>query len=278
MKYLSRAFQLLALFFVFACASKENAEATMDFANSEEMESLIPATEQAPPPEPSDQSVSVNQKLIKEGRLSFETTDLSKTRAQVLTAVQNSSGYISSDRESKEWDRNVQEITIRVPSKNFDRLVEAVGQGVKSFEVKDLSVRDVTEEYLDVEARVKTKKELEARYLQLLQKAKTIKEIMEVEQEIGKLRSDIEAAEGRLKYLGNRVALSTLHITFYQKIEFPEAEKQGPRFGKEFAEAFVSGWNGLIWFLVGLVNLWPFLLIIAGVVVLWRKVKKAKKD
>ena len=70
--------------------------------------------------------------------------------------------------------------------------------------------QDVTEEYIDITARLKTKKELEARYLELLKKANKVEEIVSIEKEIGNLRSDIESIEGRLRYINNAVAYSTL--------------------------------------------------------------------
>ena len=133
----------------------------------------------------------------------------------------------------------------------------------------------MTEEFLDVEARLKNKKELEARYQEILKQAKNVKEILEIERELNTLRSDIESMEGRLKYLQNQVSLSSIQITYYKELTKRTA------FGQKFAQGFRSGWTNLIWFLVGLVNIWPFLLLLGlGIFGLKRYLrnKKLKKQ
>ena len=74
----------------------------------------------------------------------------------------------------------------------------------------------MTEEFVDLKARLKAKKELEDRYLQLLEQAKNVKEMLEIERELSNIREEIEAKEGRLQYLQNKVTLSTIYINFYK--------------------------------------------------------------
>ena len=124
---------------------------------------------------------------------------------------------------------------------------------------------------------IKTKKETEQRYREILRSAKTVGEILEIEEQISYLRSDIESLEGRLKYIKNRVGLSTLNITFYVEVE--GGPKQG--YSHKFAEGFENGWDGFILFFVALTYFWPFLLI--GLIVFWfvrRKIRsrRAKKS
>ena len=70
---------------------------------------------------------------------------------------------------------------------------------------KNVSVQDVTEEYLDIEARLKTKKEVEARYIEILKsKTKTVEDVLKAEEQIRIIREEIEAREGRLNYLKNQ--------------------------------------------------------------------------
>lgn len=180
------------------------------------------------------QKINVDRKLIKDGSVSFETNDIKATRKQIFESVKKYDGYISSDQEDKYSYRISNTIVIRVPFKNFDLLLSDATKGVSKFDSKNIEVKDVTEEFLDVQARLKTKKELEKRYLQLLKKANKVTEILEVERQIGNLRSEIESIEGRLKYLENRVSLSTIRITFYQSI--PD-EKEG-LFSTKFKNGF----------------------------------------
>ena len=88
-----------------------------------------------------------------------------------------------------------------------------------------------------------------------------VTEILDIEKQIGQLRSEIESIEGRLKYLQNRVSFSTLTMTFYESI--PNETK----FGQKFKNGFRNGWDNLIWFFVVLTNIWPFILIGLGLIV-----------
>ena len=211
-----------------------------------------------------------NRKLIREGWIEFETDQIDSARNRINLAVKKYNAYISNEREGLEYDRFSVQLAIRIPSKNFDAFLSEATRGVEKFDDKHISVKDVTEEFLDQEARLKTKKELENRYLQLLDKAKTVKEILEIEKELATLRADIESAEGRLKYLSNQVSFSTLQVRFYKLI--PEETS----YGNKFSDGFINGWNNLVLFFIGLINIWPFILLIITGIVLYKYIKRAK--
>lgn len=221
--------------------------------------------------EPEKALENVDRKLIKEGFLEFETKDLNKTRKNIEKAVQQYKGYTSTDQEFTSPGKVSITINVRIPSQYFDSALAEIVGDVKKFDRKEVFIKDVTEEFMDIEARLKTKKELESRYLELLKQTGKINEIMEIERELSQLRSDVESIEGRYKYLSNQVVYSTLNITFY---------KTSPIYvsvGNKIAEGFAAGWNNLMMFFVFLVNLWPFLLIISAVI-FWRIRNKKQKN
>ena len=123
-------------------------------------------------------------------------------------------------------------------------------------------VEDVTEEYVDISARLRTKTDLKERYTQLLSRANTVTEMLEIEKQIGELQAEIESIEGRMKYLSQQVKYSTLDLNYYERITISN------RFGQSFVNGFKNGWNNLVWFLVGLVNIWPFIFIF-GIIIAW---------
>jgi len=213
-----------------------------------------------------------DRKIIKEGEISFETKNVKSARIAIDSIVKKYGAYISGDNETKYSEKVQQTITIRVPFAKFDELLASIVNGVDYLDSRNIRASDVTEEYLDVQSRIKNKKKLEERFTEILKEARSVDDILNVERQIGQLREEIESAEGRLRYLENRTSLSTLTVTFY---EYHESEKG---FGSEFGRGFVNGWNSLVWFLVGLVNIWPFLIIIGLVV--WfiiRKYSQRKK-
>lgn len=236
----------LILLLMLSC-KQENSEMQSDMAVGEQM--MAPSAE-------SEAEVSIERKLIKNGNVEFETNDIVSTRAQVVKSIEKFKGYTASDQESKYGGRVSNIIVVRLPSKNFDAFLSDATKGVTRFDTKNIDINDVTEEFVDHQARLKTKKELENRYLQILQKAKSVTEMLEVEKQLGELRSEIESVEGRLKYLQSQVSLSTLTITFYQIVADETA------FSNRFKDGFRNGWDNLIWFFVFLTNIWPFVIIV----------------
>lgn len=221
-----------------------------------------------------EENNETQRKLIKNGTLEFESENIIETRKAIFQAIKKFKGYASSDNEYKNAYEISSTLIIRVPTENFDNLLNTITSDVSKFDRKEIKTKDVTAEFLDIEARLKTKKELENRYLEIIKKANTVVEILEVEKQIGDLRSDIEVIEGRLKFLNNQVSFSTLDVRIY------ETRPEHTEFGKKFKDGFKNGWENLILFFVFLVNIWPFILIIIGTVLLikvWRKKRKKIK-
>ncbi len=105
-------------------------------------------------------------------------------------------------------------MTVRIPSGRFDAFVGSLSGLMVNLDNKDIQVKDVTEEYVDIESRIKTKKEILARYTDLLKQAKTVAEMLEVERKIEKIQTELESMQGRLNVLKNQISYSTLTITF----------------------------------------------------------------
>jgi len=158
-----------------------------------------------------------------------------------------------------------------VPEDKFNLLIDKISSSVEKLESKNISTVDVTEEFIDVEARIKTKKELEARYKEILKKATRVDEILNIEREMGNLRSEIESLEGRMNYLKNRIALSSLTITFYEKVASPFG------FASKLVKALENGWTALLWFIIILVSLWPFIILTLVIIFIILTIRKKRK-
>lgn len=259
MRHLNICFGFFFILTVIGCSNNSN-DAILEMADFEEFADLGDNKK----PE------TVDRKLIKEGRVEFESQQLNITRKSITQAVEKHQAYVSSDQEFKSSDRISNTIIIRIPAEAFDTFLNDATKGVEKFDSKNITVRDVTEEFVDVEARLETKKELEIRFLDLLKQAKSVSEVLEIEVQIGELRADIESIEGRLNYLKNQVSFSTLTMTFYESIPHQT------EFGKMFNNGFRNGWNNLILFFVMLTNIWPFILL-GLIVVIGLKFYKTNK-
>ncbi len=214
------------------------------------------------------------RKIIKEGRVEFETSDTNQTHARIVGEVKRVKGYISGEDSNTRDGRIEQSMTVRVPAEHFDAFLAAVSKGVDHFDSKTINTTDVTEEYVDVEARIRTKKQLEQRYVALLERAQTVKDILDIEKQLGELRADLESLEGRIRFLKNQVSFSTLTIVFYEKTAV------GGVFWSKTKAGLANGWNGFVWFVVGLINIWPIVLAgltIAIVVYVQRRRRKPRR-
>lgn len=266
---------ILASILPSACSQDKSGNfesvAEMDSSPSEVESKAAPEAPPPPPPAPGEAKtdVAIEIKLIKTGTLEFQTSDLDSTYQRIRNAAQVNSGFLSNESTANEYDRIVQHLTIRVPSRNFDKLIDAVCKGVEHFDTKTIEAVDVTEEFVDAEARLKTKKQVEQRYQDLLKRANKISEILEIERQIGELRAEIESIEGRLRYLNNRVDYSTLDVSFYKKVK-----EKAVASDENIGDALLAGWKGLVVFVFGLATIWPILVVAVGLYFLWRRWRK----
>jgi hypothetical protein len=213
---------------------------------------------------------TISRKLIKNGNVVFETSDLEKTKTNIENLVQKFDGYISSDSKN-EYDNKINYyLNIRIPAQYFDSILKGISNQISKFDSKEITISDVTEEFLDIESRLKNKKELEKRYLEILQQSKSVEDILNVERELGKLREEIEATEGRLNYLSNQVSFSTLSVSFYKKVS-----NETSFFGK-IGESFTNGFDNFKSFLLFIVTIWPFVIIIPISYFLFKKWRHRK--
>jgi hypothetical protein len=222
-----------------------------------------PATEQP-------QTDLIDRKLIRNGNIEFLTADVRKTKVEIESIAKEQQGYISAENEDNYSNRLRINQTLRIPADKFDAVMKQVEGLAEKVDNKNISTQDVTEEFIDVEARLKTKKELEVRYLDLLKQAKTVADIVSIEGQIANVRAEVESMEGRLKYLSNQVSFSTLNVSYYQE------SVAGYGFGSKFIGSLKSGWFTLVDFLFWLLSVWPFVIGITALVIWWVRRRRAK--
>ena len=232
----------------------------------------VPAADSA---EPVEGVAYPEQKIIKNADLRFETDDLLATAETISKAVKKYHAQTQGDAESKTGYELKRNMTVRIPAQNFEAFMADISKGVKYFDTKEISSEDVTEHYFDTEARIKAKKVLEQRYLELIGKAKKVSEILEIEKELSAIREEIEAKEGQLRFMKSRIALSTINIEFYKT--FAEQPGATVSYGSKMWNAIKSGFNGISSFFIGLLYFWPFILIFVIAFLIVRKKLKKKR-
>jgi hypothetical protein len=213
----------------------------------------------------------VERKIIKTGEITFETKDLNQTKQVIAKTVSDLKGYISEESQNNSDYRKANKLVVRIPAGQFDSLLNLLGTHAGHFDSKNIHTQDVTEEFIDVSARLKTQRDLEIQYTQVLKQAKNVKEIMEVQGFLADVREKIESAEGRLRYLSSQVGFSTLTIHFYKTVG---ASGHSRGFFWRLTHEFGNGWQGFLNLIVDFVSVWPFWLMVFSGIWYYRRWKK----
>ena len=215
------------------------------------------------------------QKIIKTANLTFETKDVATTHQKIIDLVRQHKGLVQNDNSGKDYGREYIRMTLRVPSEKFQTILGQISEGVGFFDQKQITQKDVTEEFVDINARLKAKRKLENRYLELLQKARNVKEMLEIERNLSIIREEIEAKEGRLKFLQNKVSLSTFYIEFYKT---SEVKSETVSYGQKITNALKGGWNGISVFFLGVLYIWPFIVLLFIIIFLVKRYLKRRRN
>lgn len=204
-----------------------------------------------------------NLKIIKSASVRYKVLDVKQATKKIKIISQNYSSYISDLRFENNLYKKENRFTLKVPSKDFDAIMDSISTVAEFIEHENITTKDVTSEFIDVEARLKTKLEVKKRYESILRtKAKSVEDLLAVEEKLQRIQEEIESSQGQLKYLTNKVTFSTIQIDLYETVEYKEEPEQYKKtFLSEIKEGFVSGWNILKSFFVGVVYVWPLLVI-----------------
>ncbi len=266
----------LLMFLFFAC---DNSDKGMRFGMKSNFEDMMemPATRQEAPQQAQINGEELSQKIIKTGRITFQSENVDVTYQSITKALAKSEAYIQHENQSKGYNRINYELTIRVPSHYYDTLFSSLATMAFRIDSKTSNSEDVTERYYDLKSRIKNKKVLEQRYIELLKKASSISDILEIEKNLNEIRTDIEKLEGQFNYLSKQISFSTINLSFYQELPYSYDSYKRKGFGIRIANALSSGWRGFLSFLVGFTTLWPFIVLVIGGIYGIIKIKAAKK-
>lgn len=221
-------------------------------------------------------NLSIKQKkVIKDGDFTVKTEQINISKKGIDHLLKKLSAYYETEDLQNSEEAISYNLKIRVPFANFEKLVSALESGKDEIERKNIQARDVTEEYVDIESRLSNKRDYLKRYKELLSRAQTVKDILAVEEIIRNLQKEIESKEGRLKYLSDQVAFSTLNIHLYQQKE-PKDKKEDTFLTKTIT-SFKHGWASIVDFMLWGIGIWPYLIIATAVFFIARRMIKNRK-
>lgn len=220
-------------------------------------------------------TASIDRKLIRTGNMSIQVANYQKEVQAIRQIASKFNGFVGSENESTNDYSISNTIMIRLPSSNFDNCIVELEKLAKKVDSKSVVLEDVTANYIDQIARLKTKKEVALRYSDILRKANSVEEILSVEAELRLVQEEIESTEGQLKFLNDQVSYSTIQIFIHQDSEYHGVKKG---FFKQVFSGIQEGWNILLSIIVALFTAWPFLLFALFIAYFIRKFVKHSKS
>lgn len=260
--------------------------------NEAVMMDMISVGENMPVPPPERESLTeptqrddvydplVNErKVIRDGSMEIRVNDVEKGKNKVDTLVKRYKAYYSNESKSNTDYARGYNLTIRVPAASFDEFLLAIETGAGEVVYKNISSRDVTEEFIDIETRLANKRAYIQRYTELLKKAATVKDIIEIQDKLRIIEEEVESTQGRLKYLNNQVDYSTLTLQITKKNDYNiySNNNQGT-FIDRLKISLVKGWFGLVSFVLLMIRIWPFWIIVGIGYYLYRKIRRKMRE
>jgi uncharacterized protein DUF4349 len=286
-----------------ACYSKESASgvaihsdpASGDRSKPEEISAKVmsaPSTSIAGPVKLSQEGIqqvslesaasaqAVERKIIQNAEMTIETGAPDEGQRKISAIADKHSGFvvISESKQNEAVSQKVAStevnIVVRVPARQFEAAIAEIRDvgGRVLYEKK--SGQDVTEEYIDLEARIRTKKALEAQFLEIMKQARKISDALEVQTQLADVRTEIESLEGRRRFLENQSALSTIKITLHTPTPVVAAATRGFLYDLKvaFGDGVGVGTNiflGIIRFVIVMIPVTLFILTPGWFVFKW---------
>ena len=237
-----------------------------------------------PQPDSADSKIDIqNRKVIYNANLSVEVTNYNESFNSIQSDIQNYGGYIvESSTYGAGRDNDLQEgrIQVRIPQEHFHDFVALIEQGSMKVLEKNLTGQDVTEEFVDLESRLKSKRVVEERLLSFMNDAEKTEDLLKISNDLAKVQEEIEQITGRINYLQNQTDLATITIHIREnKVTIPELNKEDLNTWEKTKQQFfesvnllISAASAIVIFIVG--NL-PILAIIAIVgFIVYRIIRK----
>lgn len=270
---------ILLFITIIGCNSNDLSLPMYDGAgNSRIEEAFIPITESLNPSESEIQIQSQidnkERKIIKNGFVKIKSDDINESKDFLNSIISKFDCYTSSESFEDQNSRLAYNLTVRILHSQFDNFLLAIEQGNDRVSEKSIFTSDVTEQFFDLKSRLENNQEIEKRFLDLLDKASSVKDILDIERSLGEIRGEIESQQGRLNRLNNQIVYSTLDIYVSQSKTIKESGADRDPFFRTVGISLKQGWIGFIEFIIVLFKIWP--LWIAGIVV-WRVIVYSRR-
>jgi hypothetical protein len=236
------------------------------------------------PPSAGDTAATAEPRIIKTGYLDMVVDSVSESSAKISAIATGQGGFVQdSDISEREDGTHFGNVTVRVPTDAFETAMTEIKAVASVVKTESTQGQDITEQYTDLEARLRNAQAQEKVYLEILDKAETVEEILQVQQYLQGIRYEIESYQGQLKYLTNVTTYSTISVALSEEptVRIPTKEFRFGSIVREAGRALVAIAQNVaiaaIWLIiVGGGLLLPLALIVWGIGKLYAKVRRNK--
>jgi hypothetical protein len=188
--------------------------------------------------------------IIRTGQASIEVDSLETSMAELRRIVQRSGGFVAdASIQSGKNQLRTATLQVKVPATRFDDLTQAL-EPLGKLQFVNVAAEDVSEEFVDLTARVANGRKLEDRLIELLRtRTGKLQDVLSVERELARVREEIERMEGRLRFLKTSAQLSTLSINLYEPAPIVASHPGRSVIG----EAFKTAWRNFVGLMAGVI-------------------------
>ena len=161
---------------------------------------------------------AADRKIIRNADITIEVSSTTDAQHRVTSIAEAHGGFVvtseAKQRESNDPAQRTLDIklVVRIPSNQFGVAFDEIKRLAGNTPEEQVKSQDVTEDFIDLEARIKTQKALEIQFLEIMRQATKIADALEVQRQIADVRTEIEQLEGRKRFLENRSSLSTINV------------------------------------------------------------------
>ena len=214
-----KALALLAGAVLLATACGDS-DANLEFA-SEASRSSTPAAASALPAQPLGKSGAsgeassqiTDRMVVHNAYIELDVKNVSDAIAAVRGLTEGVGGFVAGSSSRYEEDEEYASLTLRVPSSAYNQVMDSLRRMAVKVTNEDATARDVTEEYTDLDAQLRNLQATEAQYLALMKRANTIDEILQVQNHLTQVRSQIERFQGRMNLLERTTDMATIVVS-----------------------------------------------------------------
>lgn len=235
----------------------------------------------------SDVVAGLNKKLIYHANLIMEVEDYGKAQTEIRNMVTLAQGYIIQFEENMSEYEQGGTFIMKVPASGFSPFLNNLEKVKNKKLQRSIQGQDVSEEYVDLESRLKAKQLLEAQYIEFMKKATKSSDLVAFANELGSIQETIEKIKGRMRYIDQNVSFSTVELRIYQTEETivaKEKDEQVPLLERA-SDALKGSLNALSvmlqWIFVVLAGALPLLIgggIILAIVLIARKTIRQRQE